>query len=155
MKNLILIITLFLGITSQAQTEADKIRNDKAFQEILEKQITFDVTDSHERFQIFYEFQQLVPEDFDFFMSSTYTPEDFREWISSRIDDSGFESVEDAVAKYKTFTDVTNRNYTKSLELGKEIRMVKEKFDNKELFDKVFMEELKKGLDKLPVKPLG
>ena len=149
-KKIIISLVLFLSFSyAQAQTEADQIRNDKAFQEILEKDIAFNVEDNS--FQVFYEFQQLVPEEFFNFGEEV---SDFREWISSRIDDSGFESVEDAVAKYKTFTDVTNRNYTKSLELGKEIRMVKEKFDNKELFDKVFMEELKKGLDKLPVKPL-
>lgn len=87
-------------------------------------------------------------------MSSTYTPEDFREWISSRIDDSGFESVEDAVAKYKTFTDVTNRSRIKGIEIIKEKKKVKENFENKELFDKVYREEWEKEMSKFPAKPL-
>ena len=146
MKKLIVIIALFLGAIAHAQTEAD-IRNDEAFQQILEKDIAFNVEDN--RFQVFYEFQQLVPEEFFNFGEEV---SDFREWISSRIDDSGFESVEDAVAKYKTFTDVTNRSRIKGIELIKE--KVKEKFDNKELFDKVYREEWEKEMSKFPAKPL-
>lgn len=146
MKKLIVIIALFFGAIAHAQTEAD-IRNDEAFQQILEKDIAFNVEDNS--FQVFYEFQQLVPEEFFNFGEEV---SDFREWISSRIDDSGFESVEDAVAKYKTFTDVTNRSRTKGIELIKE--KVKEKFDNKELFDKVYREEWEKEMSKFPAKPL-
>ena len=146
MKKLIVIIALFLGAIAHAQTEAD-IRNDEAFQQILEKDIAYNIEDN--RFQFFYEFQQLVPEEFFNFGEEV---SDFREWISSRIDDSGFESVEDAVAKYKTFTDVTNRSRIKGIELIKE--KVKEKFDNKELFDKVYREEWEKEMSKFPAKPL-
>lgn len=146
MKKLIVIIALFLGAIAHAQTEAD-IRNDEAFQQILEKDIAYNIEDN--RFQVFYEFQQLVPEEFFNFGEEV---SDFREWISSRIDDSGFESVEDAVAKYKTFTDVTNRSRIKGIELIKE--KVKEKFDNKELFDKVYREEWEKEMSKFSAKPL-
>ena len=148
MKKLIVIIALFLGAIAQAQTEAD-IRNDKAFQEILEKDIAYNIEDNS--FQVFYEFQQLVPEEFFNFGEEV---SDFREWISSRIDDSGFESVEDAVAKYKTFTDVTNRSRIKGIEIIKEKKKVKEKFDNKELFDKVYREEWEKEMSKFSAKPL-
>ena len=151
MKKLIVIIALFFGAIAQAQTEADQIRNDKAFQEILEKDIAFNVEDSS--FQVFYEFQQLVPEGFDSFAFSRDAL-GFKEWISSRIDDSGFESVEDAVAQFKTFLDVTNRTFTKSLELGEEKKKVKENFENKELFDKVYREEWEKEMSKFPAKPL-
>jgi len=148
MKKLIVIIALFLGAIAQAQTEAD-IKNDEAFQQILEKDIAFNVEDNS--FQVFYEFQQLVPEEFFNFGEEV---SDFREWISSRIDDSGFESVEDAVAKYKTFTDVTNRSRIKGIEIIKEKKKVKEKFDNKELFDKVYREEWEKEMSKFSAKPL-
>lgn len=148
MKKLIVIIALFLGAIAQAQTEAD-IRNDEAFQQILEKDIAYNIEDN--RFQVFYEFQQLVPEEFFNFGEEV---SDFREWISSRIDDSGFESVEDAVAKYKTFTDVTNRTRIKGIEIIKEKKKVKEKFDNKELFDKVYREEWEKEMSKFSAKPL-
>ena len=148
-KKIIISLVLFLSFSyAQAQTEAD-IRNDEAFQEILEKDIAFNVEDNS--FQVFYEFQQLVPEEFFNFGEEV---SDFREWISSRIDDSGFESVEDAVAKYKTFTDVTNRSRIKGIEIIKEKKKVKEKFDNKELFDKVYREEWEKEMSKFPAKSL-
>lgn len=148
-KKIIISLVLFLSFSyAQAQTEAD-IRNDEAFQEILEKDIAFNVEDNS--FQVFYEFQQLVPEEFFNFGEEV---SDFREWISSRIDDSGFESVEDAVAQFKTFLDVTNRTFTKSLELGEEKKKVKVNFENKELFDKVYREEWEKEMSKFPAKPL-
>ena len=154
-KNLMFFLSLLLSFSyAQAQTDADKIRNDESFQKILEKQITLTVTESRKSLQAVSDFQQLVPEDFDFIMSSTYTLEDFEEWISSRIDDSGFESVEDAVAKYKTVTDAISHSFTKQLELGEEIKKVREKFDNKELFETVFTEEWQKGVSKFPIEPL-
>lgn len=139
-KHIICILSLFLSFSyAQAQTEAE-IRNDEAFKEVLEKQITFTVTDSRENFRTIYDFQKLVPEDFDAFTFGRYNP-DFKEWISERIDDSGFESVEDAMARYKTFTDAMSRNLTQQTELNKEINKVREKFKDKELFETVFTEE--------------
>ena len=152
MKKLIVIIALFFGAIAHAQTEAD-IRNDEAFQQILEKQIAFTLTENRESLQAVSEFQQLVPEGFDSFAFSRDAL-GFKEWISSRIDDSGFESVEDAVAQFKTFLDVTNRTFTKSLELGEEKKKVKENFENKELFDKVYREEWEKEMSKFSAKPL-
>ena len=140
MEKLILIIALFLGVTTQAQTASD-IRNDESYKEMLEKQITFFTSDEYTKhMDIFSKFIERAPEEFDFFYFKEYAS-NFEEWIAKRIVDSGFESVEDAVTQYKTLTESINRINVKQTTLAEEMGKVKRKFQDKELFGKVFMED--------------
>lgn len=141
MEKLILIITLFLGVTTHAQTASD-IRNDESYKEMLEKHIAFSNSDEYsEHMDIFGKFVEKTPEEFEFF-NFKEDASNFEEWISERIDDSGFESVEDAVTQYKTLVESINRINVKQAELDEEMRKVRKKFQDQELFRKVFMEDL-------------
>ena len=131
---------LFLSFTYvQAQTEVE-IRNDEAYKEMLEEHIAFATSEEYIEFADFIgKFAKLVPEDF--YISFVGGTSNFEEWISSRINDSGFESIEDAVTQYKIYDEKTNIIYTKQTELAVEMGKVRKKFQDKELFRKVFMED--------------
>lgn len=140
MEKLILIITLFLGVTAHAQTASD-IRNDESYKEMIEKHIAFSNSDEYSKhMDIFGKFVEKTPEEFEFF-NFKEDASNFEEWISERIDDSGFESVEDAVTQYKTLVESINRINVKQAELDEEMRKVRKKFQDQELFRKVFMED--------------
>ncbi|HLV45906.1 MAG TPA: hypothetical protein VKY32_02580 [Flavobacterium sp.] len=140
MKNLILIIALFLGVTAQAQTASD-VRNDESYKEMLENYTTFYSSDEHaEYMDTLGKFVQKVPEEFDFFYFKEYAS-NFEEWIAERIDDSGFESVEDAVTQYNILLEQEKPIRAKQVELANEMSKVREKFKDKELFNNVFRED--------------
>lgn len=156
MKNLlkftIISATIFFSNYVQAQSETDEIRSDSSYIAMLEKHIAFQNSDEYKKhMEVFFNFADKVPEDFDFFYFDKYAS-NFEEWITERIDDSGFESVEDAVNQYKTLAiELEKINHTKN-ELFKEKKNVKEKFENKELFDKIFAEEMNKKSQKISQK---
>ncbi|PJR03280.1 hypothetical protein [Avrilella dinanensis] len=135
MEKLILIITLFLGVTVHAQTASD-IRNDESYKEMLEKHIAFSNSDEYsEHMDIFGKFVEKTPEEFEFF-NFKEPASDFEEWISERIDDSGFESVEDAVTQYKTLVESINRINVKQAELDEEMRKVRKNSKTKSCLER-------------------
>ncbi|UUV22756.1 hypothetical protein [Paenimyroides aestuarii] len=139
---LLLIIVIFSGLSSQAQTWEDKVKNDPAYEKYKEEALKFYCSEDYikEMYLGSYFIEKMGKsiQNYDF--------KNFEKWITENLDKTTFVNKEEALQIFNERSALKSKNQPESNRLSKEFDNLGEKygydefmeFENKEVHNVAF-----------------
>lgn len=120
---------------SFAQNNEEDILKDPEFIELKKESINYFTSQEYlDRNKTFDEFTAKLPKDFSFEL-------DFESWIKERINDTGFNSVEEAIAAKEHLDHLSEESDKKVLPIHRKRNLLNKKYGLR-VFEKIYSEEV-------------
>lgn len=142
--SLVFILTFFTTFGLQAQNTAEDIMKDPDFVAYKNDYIANVFSDG---------FKKRNEVEISFFKATNFKYEEykykgvsFEDWIKENLDQTSFSSIEEALERYKEYEKATKEGALIVQQFGERKRELEAKFEDKELFEKVYENEVEKVL---------
>ena len=130
-KMLLLIIVIFSGLSSQAQTWEDKVKNDPTYIKFREDAIKFYGSKEYkEELELSKAFREKMGET----IGETYT-RDFEEWIEQNLSRTNFSTKEAAISLYNQRKEIGARNYAVKYRIAGEFNRLANEYGYEEFLE--------------------